>query len=288
MTIAAGFVCLDGVVLCADTQETISGYTKTNTEKIRIWGDQGLGIAITGAGNAESIETVGKLIQEALTWQYQPNILRFPKEVRQIIQDTFLRFFLKHITPYAEFPAHERPEVELLIAVSVANEVNTYDCLFKASGTTVREIEMGADCIGTGVILAKSLIEKLYSPGMGLDELVIAACYILGEAKRWVDGCGGNTDLLVASFKHNTFVSLPSAEIRVLEDHFEELNRPISEIIIGFPNPNLSTKEFERAANKSQKWMGGKRDQMFSKGSRFFELLERLKTKPPRSKSDPH
>jgi hypothetical protein len=35
MTIAAGFVCKDGVILCADTQETIPGYTKTDAQKLR-------------------------------------------------------------------------------------------------------------------------------------------------------------------------------------------------------------------------------------------------------------
>jgi 20S proteasome alpha/beta subunit len=44
MTIAAGFVCSDGIVLCADTQETITGYTKNSTEKIRTGCINGYGL----------------------------------------------------------------------------------------------------------------------------------------------------------------------------------------------------------------------------------------------------
>lgn len=36
LTIGAGFVRSDGVVLCANTQEVIPGYTKNTTEKINL------------------------------------------------------------------------------------------------------------------------------------------------------------------------------------------------------------------------------------------------------------
>src|ERR1019366_4053511 len=36
MTIGIGFTTGDAVILCADTQETVSDYTKTTTQKIRV------------------------------------------------------------------------------------------------------------------------------------------------------------------------------------------------------------------------------------------------------------
>jgi 20S proteasome alpha/beta subunit len=93
LTIAAGFVCVDGVILCADTQETISGYTKNETEKIRLFKDQGLCVAITGAGDSELIETVSPLIENALFGDYSPKQIRFDDEYRFIIEKNYASIF---------------------------------------------------------------------------------------------------------------------------------------------------------------------------------------------------
>ena len=288
MTIAAGFVCLDGIVLCADTQETIPGYTKNSRNKIRVWKDQGLGIAIVGSGDAESIETLGQLIEKDLTGDYSPKEMRFPCDLRQIIEKTVLEFFQKSIVPYASFPRDDRPYVDLLIGIQVLNEVNNYQCLFKAAGTTVREIEADANCIGTGLILAKSLIERLYSPFMGLDELVIVACYVLYHAKKWTDGCGGNTDLLIASYANDFFGGVRSADVKMLETIFEEVDEWVKELIVGLPNSNVSQVEFRSLVRHVQERMLETRKHAFKSGNDLFDVLKKLKARPSASqKSEP-
>ena len=152
VTIAAGFVCFDGIVLCADTQETIPGYTKNSTEKIRFWKDGGLGIAITGSGDSELIATAGQLLEQCLTDEYLPSVLWLPENVRTMLQDTWKKFFQDCIVPYAAYPRDDRPSVDLLIGIGIKNERVNWQGLFKASGTTIRQIdeEGGADCIGSG------------------------------------------------------------------------------------------------------------------------------------------
>ena len=57
MTIAAGFVCSDGVILCADTEETAGvGYVKVPLEKVRTLEDSDCTLAITGTGNSALLE----------------------------------------------------------------------------------------------------------------------------------------------------------------------------------------------------------------------------------------
>jgi 20S proteasome alpha/beta subunit len=221
MTIAAGFVCLDGIVLCADTQETITGYTKTNTDKIRRMEDHGLCVAITGAGDTELIETVGERIERALFWEYMPTTVRMPDQVRDIIQQEVSASFKRYILPYASFPKDDRPWCDLLIVVTVKNEVNNYECLYRASGTTVREIKFGGDCVGSGLILAKSLMERFCDSFMDLDELVLAIIYVMFQTKKWVDGCGGKTDIVVSSYKRDMFGGFSSNDIEALERQFE-------------------------------------------------------------------
>ena len=54
MTIVAAFLCSDGSVLCADTQETI-GYEKINTDKIIAYNNQYAKLIAGVAGAGDSI-----------------------------------------------------------------------------------------------------------------------------------------------------------------------------------------------------------------------------------------
>jgi len=53
--------------LCADTQETIAGYVKTDTEKMRVVSFPLYNVAITGAGDGDLIEMLTDEIVDALT-----------------------------------------------------------------------------------------------------------------------------------------------------------------------------------------------------------------------------
>jgi 20S proteasome alpha/beta subunit len=284
MTIAAGFVCADGIVLCADTQET-TGYTKNNTEKIRHWKDDGLCIAITGAGDAELIETVGERIQHALVWEYSPKEIRWTDQVRDIIQQEISSAFERYIAPYAAFPRDDWPGCDLLIVVTVKNEVNNYECLFKASGTTVRQIEFGGDCVGSGLILAKSLMERFCSSFMDLDELVLAMCYVMFQTKKWVEGCGGNTDLIVSSFSRDLFGGISSRDIESLEEQFESCEITTNLLLTDLLNPHKTDEWIEWRISHAKEDRERAIKALYGVESRLLSMLKRMtKNKPIPSK----
>jgi hypothetical protein len=55
VTIAVGFQCREGIVLCADSQETISGYIKLDQRKVRLQlSAPNRAVAIEGAGAFQS------------------------------------------------------------------------------------------------------------------------------------------------------------------------------------------------------------------------------------------
>jgi 20S proteasome alpha/beta subunit len=226
---------MDGVVLCADTQETIPGYTKNSTEKIKIWPEENFTLAITGAGDGEIIETLSQRVKKAAMREFMPDNYLYGDRAKELIQDEILYFFERYLLPY---PEHERPDVALLIAIQCHH--NRY--LLKAVGNTVRDLDpgisSGADCIGSGVMLAHSLTEKLYDPFMELDDLIITACYIVYQAKKWVDGCGGNTDMLVLTDKLRT--GPRSSDIDALESLFAEYDKECGRVLTAGTNPNRS------------------------------------------------
>jgi hypothetical protein len=75
MTIAAGFQADGGVVLAADTQETIPDYLKTQTSKIAVFQrEEQFRFALTGAGGSDMIEMIYQTIMDRFyedrKWDY--------------------------------------------------------------------------------------------------------------------------------------------------------------------------------------------------------------------------
>lgn len=68
MTIAAGFVCSDGIVMCADSQETYADL-KWPVQKLQVEG-WGYPIMITGAGFGAAIDSATQRIREKLRGGY--------------------------------------------------------------------------------------------------------------------------------------------------------------------------------------------------------------------------
>jgi hypothetical protein len=201
--------------------------------------------------------------------------------VKEIIRKTMVSAFRKYILPYAPFPKEDRPWCELLIVVTVKNEINNYECLYRASGTTVRQIEPGGECVGAGLILAKSLIERFYNPFMDLDELVLAACYIMFQTKKWVDGCGGKTDLIVSSYKKDFFGGISNREIESLEQQFEESEDSVNLLVTDLLNPNRTPERIEMLISHTRKSGEKAIQKIYPDGSRLLETLRRFAPQRP-------
>jgi 20S proteasome alpha/beta subunit len=275
VTIAAGYVGMNGIVLCADTQETIPDYIKGNTDKIRYFFDRGLHVAVTGAGDSELIETIGERIEKALFRDYSPNTFRFTDEVRDIIQQEMSSSFRQYIIPYASFP--DRPSCELLILVSVDNDVNNYECLFKARDTTVREIQYEGACVGAGIIIAQSLFERLCTSFMELDELVLAICYVMFQAKKSVIGCGGKTDLIFSASKQHIFGGVSSIDIGLLERQFDSCEETVNHLILDMVNPNCTEELFDQWISHARTDRDRSLKALYGDGSELHKLLRKIK-----------
>src|SRR5271168_1009367 len=64
MTIAAGFLCSDGVMICADTE--ITGGVKYNAQKVRRFQFRVGEYVITGTGNTSYLGMANDMIEAAL------------------------------------------------------------------------------------------------------------------------------------------------------------------------------------------------------------------------------
>lgn len=239
LTIAAGFTCDEGLVLCADTQETITGYVKTDTEKIRVFlGLQNM--VFTGAGDSDLIEMTIEEIYRALS-NHDPTAI-WPLE--KVFRDALSEVFRKRIGPYSVFPSGDpdRPDIpDLLIGVQLSSAT----LLYKARGTKLRRIR-GAECVGAGLVLAKNLIARLFDPSMSLAQTGIIAAYILHRVKTGVDSCGGKSDILLLSNRDKKIDRIQTKEIQTLEAYFEDFDSFIRPVLIAASDGTVSHDSYEK------------------------------------------
>lgn len=220
MTIGIGFCRNAGIVLASDSQHTVSGYIKGYDGKIRTTIFDNLNVlAIVGAGNSDYIQTAKDKAIEGVR-----ELNTFP-EIADRLETNLLGFFDKHLARWAYYAENERPDVELLIGVTMRQGPFG---LFHYSGTSFRRV--GQKAIGSGILLADNLITQLTSVEDSVEKSTSLAVYILSKVKKQVDGCGGFTDLM-ALRKNGDFAFTEIRDIEKIERELEEIEKSSTKVL---------------------------------------------------------
>lgn len=181
MTIAAGFLCPEGVLLCADTE--ISGWTlKHHESKLRYFDCPGGRIGFAIAGNIEFAHaTIDKCARRMAMVE--------PEKTIPCLEKFLDREYRRTVLSNEVARADERYHYQLLIAVWLRNENKAR--LYVTLHTTIRPVG-GFECIGLGRELAGYLIRPV-TTGLSMRRAIALAAYALKAAKDSVQNCGGMT-----------------------------------------------------------------------------------------------
>jgi hypothetical protein len=189
VTIIAGFKCYEGIVICADTQETI-GPSKRSVPKLRFEPAgsprQGNDLAVAFCGSGDSGPFIDKLIQNA--WedgQLGTNVDEVCEEIEKSIKLTYKDFGKIYQPGYC-------PTADLIYGVKMKSTCR----LFIANGPIVNE-KPEYDSFGVGQYMADFLASRMYAHHLNLRQCAILAAYVLFQAKEHVDGCGGESHIAV-------------------------------------------------------------------------------------------
>jgi 20S proteasome alpha/beta subunit len=215
MTIAAGFQCDEGIVLCADTEETV-GDIKQGTRKIVLTAHPEMKhlVVFAGAGWTDYILTA---IEKSLDGLGGCNGI---EKIAHHLEEKLMGFFDGNLANWACFPPAERPFVELLIGVGLKDG----PCrLFYYGGTSFYSTQKKA--IGIGTMVATNLIrEHNWAGNDSLDDLCRLGVFVLSRSKKQVVGCGGETQMIaLRSGGDYTFVDL--AEILRMESEIKAIEQ---------------------------------------------------------------
>ena len=193
MTIAAGFHCWDGIVLCADTQENVAEYLKRDQCKIEIRPEESISklsnaprAIFAGAGYGDFIDyLVDKL------WRAMASGGENADEMINKAEEELLRIYTQ-LTPI--YPSG-MPDAELLVAVWAKQ----YELdLIKINGPIIKR-EIVYDDIGYGRILTAYIASRLIRLKSTLEDAVPVAIYLIDEARQHVRECGGDINVVTLS-----------------------------------------------------------------------------------------
>jgi 20S proteasome alpha/beta subunit len=257
MTVAAGYVCDEGVVLCADTQETIPGYTKTHTDKVLVAQCAGMNLVFAGAGNnAIQIDEAIHEISSRVTASIPENGAAL---------NSVLRNTLEMLFPKAHYPRPNGQEVDLLMAVQTDKEVD----LYRISDCNIAPVKMHA-CIGSGVILGAQLLERHYDRKVQLSEAAIISSYVLYHVKKWVDGCGGNTDIALVPKGSAKTIFLPSEDVDKFERYAKAYDDAVKGLLLAAPRTPKNRSLFKQYIQTAE-------NELYSARSMFQEFEETMR-----------
>ncbi len=236
VTIVAGFKCYEGVVLCADTQETIGELSKRHIPKLIFEPKDHYGktqalrpddLAVCFCGAANNGPFVDKLVQNA--WE-DAQVGTNLDEVCTIIEASIERTYKKYAGIYQTGYC---PSADLIYGVKMFKASK----LFAASGPVVTE-QTRYTTGGGGYYMADFLAGRMYEKHLSLRQCVILAAYILFEAKEHVDGCGGESHIAVI---RNMGVSGQVNSVNI-----ESLNRMLSESDLALGRLLLKSADLEQ------------------------------------------
>jgi len=222
MTIAAGYVCNTGIVLCADTQETIPGYTKNKGNKLIAFQCPSLNLVFAGSGNnATQIDETAYEVAAQIIADEPKDARAFRRSLRTVLEELF---------PKAHYPRGPQPEVDMLMAIKWKGDAS----LYRISDCNVAPIPQRA-AVGTGVILALQLLERHYDRTVQIGEAAIICSYVLYHVKKWVDGCGGNTEIALIPKEGDGITFMPSSEVDKFEVYAQAYDDALNHLLLVAP-----------------------------------------------------
>lgn len=195
MTIAIGFPCEDGIVLCADTQMTcrVSGM-KYSDAKMGTMTFMGRGntwtVGIAYAGDEGVFKNFFGAVREALENEAKPE--RLAAIDKKFIINT-IRGALEEA--HAQSPDINSEFIDVICGVAVNGKTSMY-----MGKRTVFYEEHEPAYIGVGNrslsrFLAAAL--PLAKTPLSARQALVAGVYIVNQAKEFVDGCGNETQAVL-------------------------------------------------------------------------------------------
>jgi hypothetical protein len=195
MTYITAFECLEGVVMCADTQETweVTGKYKDEkeyVEKLYVPENLPFPIAVGGVGLGEPIEALSLELFER-TGKSAPATI---PELRSLIQSALTEVQ----TVDAALSAWPKMYSTTKCIVA-AKPTNDEFAIFVTTGRRVSPRKREPVIIGYNTPANKAILQRMYRCGLPMQQAVMLAIYLLAQSKARDAAVGGEPRVAVVT-----------------------------------------------------------------------------------------
>jgi 20S proteasome alpha/beta subunit len=197
MTIGAGFICKDGIIVCADREESAGASKKVVQKLITIHADP-WNMTVATAGSAPAGDLAVKRLQEAFMLEYATSfaaskldpysLYGMEKNHEQLIINVLTKLHEDHIwnNPKTDHA------IKLIIGISFIKLGRQY--LYLTEDNIPQPINSYC-CMGYGEDLCTYFAERLYHRELSVEETMLMASFIFREVNASVQFCGKGTDM---------------------------------------------------------------------------------------------
>lgn len=236
MTIAAGFTCENGIILCADTEVSLSTF-KVSGPKAYIQNKGDLRWGIVGAGLTDSVDMAIQKVWDALAG------CDSIYEAKGAIEATIAIVYKNYLFPDPEGLA--KRDFQLLIGLWHNGEM----ALLKTSRLIVVDVPR-YDVVGSGWELASYLLDQLHTADMHTGRGLVLATNVLMQTKKYCQACGGESHIIRIHKKYG-IAFMSTRQIEDQERFMKAFNAAVAPVLFAGPDLNVSSEEFGQVIAKA-------------------------------------
>lgn len=271
VTIAAGFKCTDGFIMCSDSEETGMAF-KRRVPKLEIKPDpQGpkdvCRIVFTGSGSASFVDA---LIEEMWKGAQRAEESRL-EVVLAWVKAAMLGYYKQIWSIYPkQMDKRQLPEADLMFGIWTQQGSG----LFLARSHDITEVKSYAT-VGVGDELAQYICDPLFKVEMATRQAAILAIYMLSEVKAKVQNCGGESH--VAILKNDGTISvIPPIGAYFVGNQLASFDQALRQILLSTTDEDINDADFQRVFDMFREEITRLRQQYRINHAEFWQEIERV------------
>ena len=253
VTIAAGFVCLDGVVLCADSEHT-AGQSKFYEQKIfEIKANNAL-LYLVGAGDYVYIRAAAQEIESCIKAKDVSL-----DQIKITVEDAVSELHTEHLAA-AQQAGDTTATLGLLLAVWVRGQPKALLYRVVESGGIAR---IGSGSMALGTEAAESVLREqadlLYRDYMSVYTLRHLGPHIIRKVCKFAAYCGGSPQVACLEDTGPSFCD-NSASADPGEDYLSDVLTDLPDILECCISPTAKGSDFEAVLRRFNQRVSGARE----------------------------
>ena len=218
MTVAAGFLCKDGIIVAADTQESYGypGALKSEVLKIDHSQQSTWSIAIAGAGDSGYVQMCAQKILNSTAITENS-----PCPSVHTVESIAMEIFRNYMLPLSAYPTADRPTAHMVIATQPKNGSGS---VVEWNGTSFVS-QFPFVFVGAGGQMGSHLAKKFGHSlwGNPVNKSAGLVIYIMDQVKAMVEGCGGDTNVIILRQDGQVRRIYPG-QVKSLEEQYRRLD----------------------------------------------------------------